>query len=157
MDKEQPVLQASILDRLIDLDPKNSRESVQFRWQNIRDIKAAVVRDLEYLLNSRRTILPPPPSFHALNNSLYTYGIKDFTSENPKSNLVQKSLRQDVEKAIARFEPRLKNVIVAFDGGSKTGRDLVFRIQALLVINPISEPVSFDTYFDINRSEYVIS
>jgi len=45
--------QASLLDRLIDEDPENSREPAQQRLHNARQIKALVIRDLENLLNSR--------------------------------------------------------------------------------------------------------
>jgi predicted component of type VI protein secretion system len=37
------------------------------------------------------------------------------------------------------------------------GHSLRFRINATLVIEPEREPVQFDTFFDINRSEYVIT
>ena len=52
--------QASILDRLLDYDPKVASESVRDRL-SVRQIKDAVIRDLEYLLNTRRQIMVPSP------------------------------------------------------------------------------------------------
>ncbi|SPD72830.1 Type VI secretion system lysozyme-related protein [uncultured Desulfobacterium sp.] len=148
--------QASILDRLLDDEPNVSREPVQHRLLDIRQIKARVVRDLENLLNTRRQIISVPASYREVNNSLFAYGLGDFTSENPKSPSVRQQLRQDIEKTILRFEPRLKNVNVRLEDDPEKGRNLRFRISGLLVIEPETEPVSFDTYFDSNRGEYVI-
>jgi type VI secretion system protein ImpF len=149
-------LQASILDRLIDNEPEVSFEPVQFRLLDMRQIKARVIRDLENLLNTRRLADPPDAEFSELNRSVLIYGIKDYTSLNPRSASVRKLLRQDIEKAIARFEPRLKNVKVQLEPDQKS-HSLRFRINAMLVIEPEKEPVQFDTFFDINRSEYMIA
>ena len=147
---------ATILDRLVDMEPGVSHEPVQRRLLDIRQIKAVVVRDLENLLNTRRRILSVPASYKEINNSVFMYGLGDFTSENPKNSSVRQRLRQDVEKAIARFEPRLKNVTVRLEEDIEKERNLRFRISGLLVVEPETEPVSFDTYFDTNRGEYVI-
>lgn len=154
MDHEN--LHASVLDRLIDNEPEVSFEPVQFRLLTMRQIRARVIRDLENLLNTRRLADPPDAEFTELNRSVLIYGIKDYTSLNPRSGSVRKLLRQDIEKAIARFEPRLKNVKVQLEPDQK-GHSLRFRINAMLVIEPEKEPVQFDTFFDINRSEYMIS
>ena len=150
-------VQASILDRLVDDEPSVSHEPVQYRLLSIGQIKALLIRNLENLLNTRRHIFSPPVEYKELNNSLFVYGLQDFTSKNPRSPSVKLKLRQDVEKAISRFEPRLKNVTVHLETSAQNERNLRFRITGLLVIEPINEPVTFDTYYDINRSEYVIS
>ena len=157
MKQNQQNVRASILDRLIDHEPGLSREPVQYCLVSIGQIKASVIRDLENLLNTRRQILILPVEYSQVNNSLFVYGLQDFTSKNPGSPFVRQRLRQDIEKTISRFEPRLKNVTVHLETTAQNKRNLRFRITGLLVIEPITEPVSFDTYFDINRGEYVIS
>jgi type VI secretion system protein ImpF len=157
MNENQHNMQASILDRLIDAEPQLSHEPVQQRLVDIRQIKASVVRDLEQLLNARRHIFPPPAALTEVNNSLYVYGLRDFTSQNPRSPSVRQQLRQDIEKTIARFDPRLRNVNVQFESKNPNERNLRFRITGMLVVDPVVEPVTFDTYFDINRSQYVIT
>ena len=47
----------SVLDRLIDLEPKAAVEAPLTRSQSVRLLKAAVHRDLEWLLNTRRIFL----------------------------------------------------------------------------------------------------
>lgn len=145
------------MDRLLDHEPGVSHEPVQYRLLSIGQIKASVIRDLESLLNTRRQILTPPVAYREVNNSLFVYGLRDFTAQNPKSVSVRQQLRQDVEKTISRFEPRLKNVTVHLETPTGKERNLRFRISGLLVVEPVAEPVTFDTYFDVNRGQYVIS
>lgn len=145
------------MDRLIDYNPEVSSEPVQRRLFNLSQIKASVVRDLENLLNTKRSILPVPPEYRELNNSVLVYGLRDFTSQDPRSPSIKQQLRSDVEKTISRFDNRLRNVTVRLETSSQNERNIRFRISGLLVIDPVSEPVTFDTYFDISRGEYVIS
>lgn len=157
MNQRQLNLQASILDRLIDDDPRTPGDSVSYRLLNMAQIKAAVIRDLENLLNTRRQIIDPPAECSALRDSLYSYGLKDFTAENPNSIAILQQLRQDIEQSVARFEPRLRNVRVHLENKNKGDRKLRFRITGLLVVEPISEPVTFDSFFDFNRGECAIT
>ncbi len=154
---EQTTLRSSLLDRLIDREPGVSRESVQSRFVTISQIRDSVVRDLENLLNTRRCILDVPESCALVNTSVFTYGLKDFMSYNPRSPSVRLEIRQEIERTIALFEPRLRNVSVRIEGTEGLERSLRLRISALLVSDPVSEPITFDTYLDINRGEFVIA
>ena len=149
-------IQASILDRLIDQEPKVTHEPAQEGF-SIRQIKDSVSRDLENLLNTRRNILVPPASCQEVNSSLFVYGLPDFTSKNPGNVSVRAQLRMEIEKTLARFEPRLKNITVHIDSPAGSNRDLKFRITGILVVDPISEPVAFDTNYDLTRSKYTIT
>jgi type VI secretion system protein ImpF len=157
MNENQQNLQASILDRLIDLEPGVSREPVQYRFLSIGQAKTSVARDLENLLNTKRSVLVPPTGCREVNSSLFVYGLQDFTSQNPKSPMVRQQLSQQIERVISRFEPRLKNVKVNLEMSSQSERNLRFRISALLVVDPVSEPVTFDTYLDVTRGAYAVS
>jgi len=156
MKQKQSNLQSSLLDRLIDYEPGVSRESVQNRFPSFGQIKARVIRDLEKLLNTKGTIMVPPPSYPEINHSLFNYGLTDFTSHNPKSQTFRQRLRQEIERTISCFEPRLKNVTVRLETSTQTERNLRFKIVGFLVVDPVTEPVTFDTYFDVNRGEYII-
>ncbi len=149
--------QASVLDRLVDTEPRRSREAVQRRLFDSEQIRAAVVRDLENLLNTRRRITVPPKGFVELKCSLHVYGLPDFSSENPKSPLFQRKLLQTIEQTVVRFEPRLKNVSVRLDTSARRERGFSFRIAGVLVVEPLNEPVVFDSYYDAGRGSYVVS
>lgn len=157
MDKKRLNAQASVLDRLVDTEPHLSREAVQRRLFDIDQIRGAVVRDLENLMNTRRRITVPPPGLEEVSRSLHVYGLPDFSSDNPRSPLFQRRLLQAIEQAIARFEPRLRNVAVRLDASVQRERVFSFRITGVLVVEPLSEPVVFDSYYDARRGNYVVS
>mgnify|MGYP001825600644 CR=1 FL=1 len=147
---------ATVLDRLVDMEPGVSREPLQHGRYDIRQVEAMVIRDIENLLNTRRQILHIPAAYKELNRSVFMYGLGDFTAQNPKSAAVRRNLRQDIERAIATFEPRLKNVSVHIGEALEGERHLRFRISGLLFVAQETLPVSFDTFFDANKGEYVI-
>jgi type VI secretion system protein ImpF len=149
-------LQASILDKLMDDEPEVPFESAPARQASFADIKASVIRDIENLLNTRRTVQMPAAALTAVGKSLHVYGLRDFSNENPSSSVVVQKLRREVVQTLALFEPRLRNVIVQIEQRANE-RNLHFRISGTLVITPLSEPVVFDTLFDANRGEYLIS
>ena len=157
MNRDHQILQTSILDRLIDEEPGVSREPAQHRTFTIGQVKAAVTRDLENMLNTRRNIQVPPATFEELNNSLFVYGVRDYTAQNPRSPAAKQQLRLDIEQTLRRFEPRLRNVTVQMESATASERNLRFRISAVLVADPVTEPVTFDTFFDANRGEYMIA
>src|ERR1035437_9918802 len=76
---EQTVTQ-SVLDRLIDRDPASNSEASLTRVQSVRQLKVSLRRDLEWLLNSRRTPDAVGREFQELEQSLYNYGLPDVTS-----------------------------------------------------------------------------
>jgi type VI secretion system protein ImpF len=149
--------QASVLDRLIDLDPGVSSEPVQFRLQDVRQLKASVVRDLENLFNTRRSPEEPPDSMGGLKESMFVYGLKDFSTLNPKAPATRQQIRTEIERMIRRFEPRLRNVSIQVDPDGESGRVLRFRISAILSVEPLSEPVTFDTVLDVNRAQFQVA
>ncbi len=156
MNNENLKTQTSVLDRLIDYEPGVSREPVQNRLADYRQLMASVRRDLENLLNTKNFVSSLAADYKELQNSLFVYGLPDFTSQNPKSASVRDQLRQEVEMAISRFEPRIANVMVLSETDAQDFRTLGFRITGLLMVDPMPEPITFDTRFDINKGEYTI-
>ncbi len=148
--------QASILDRLIDLEPDVSREPVQNRLSDYRQLMAVVRRDIENLLNTKNFSSISGSRHGELENSLMTYGLPDFTARGTNSSSVRDRLRRDVENAIRRFEPRLTSVVVRIEQGTQEERNITFRITGLLMTDPAPEPVVFDTHLDINKGEYEV-
>jgi type VI secretion system protein ImpF len=123
---------------------------------DIEIVRRAVLRDVENLLNTRRRIVSPPGSYHFVKDSLYVYGLEDFVTKNPKSPQVRKALKSSIERTLERFEPRLKNVSVAFNPAEGNEQQLCFTISATLHADPVREPIFFDTWFSVNRGEYKI-
>lgn len=157
MNERDQNAQASVLDRLIDSEPGVSHEPVQFRLQDIRAAKASVIRDLENLLNTRKSSEEPPRDFRHLQDSLLVYGLRDFSALNPGSAATRQQMRKEIERMISQFEPRLRNVVVRLETETANDRVLHFRISAILIVEPLSEPVTFDTVLDVNRAQFKVA
>lgn len=144
-----------VLDRLIDQYPPTMAEPALSHAQSLRIFKKAVRRDLEWLLNTRRIALEPEDSLRELNRSLYVYGLPDFTALSLASPKDQARLLRALQTTIAAFEPRLANIRTnGLEPLSDGSRSLRFRIEALLVVDPAPEHVSFDTVLELNTGTY---
>ncbi len=140
----------SVLDRLIDTDPKNHSEAPLSRSQSVRLLKGAVQRDLEWLLNTRRIFQEPDESLKEVNRSLYLYGLPDFSAFSMNSSGDQNRLLRQLLATVKMFEPRLANVrIVPVDAPGSGLQQLRLRIEAMLLMDPAPEPVSFDTVIEL--------
>lgn len=131
----------SLLDRLLDLEPSNSRDAAVSRAESVREFKRGVQRDLESLLNSRNPHPDLPPAFAKARVSVLTYGLPDVNAGG-KADL--DNLRHAVEGAVRAYEPRLSHPTVVLLTTSAVKGSLSLRIDARLVIDPTPEPVSFD-------------
>lgn len=146
----------SVLDRLIDYEPEMSREAVGSRAKSLRQMKLSVRRDLEWLLNTRRIADDMLPDLKEVANSLLVYGLPDFTAVNTKNPADQNRLRRALESAVRTFEPRLVDVSVTMVTMRDLERVLRFRIDARLRIDPVPEPVSFDTLLQLGSGQYLV-
>ena len=149
---------ASLLDRLIDREPKAAAGQTTSRAQSVRLLKASLRRDLEWLLNSRRNPEAAPESMVELSRSLYNYGLPDFAALSISSPKDRDRLLVELEATVALFEPRLKDIRVSLTevpavAGTRT---LHFQIEGMLQMDPAPEQVSFDTVLQLTSGEYQI-
>lgn len=144
-----------MLDRLIDAEPEAPGEPEASRAGSLGRLKQSVRRDLQALFNTRRGN-PAPPEGGELQTSLVNYGLPDFSSASIVSALDRNQIRRALETAVARFEPRLRDVVVTLLPTPATERALHFRIDARLRVEPAPEPVVFDTVLHIHSGEYEI-
>jgi type VI secretion system protein ImpF len=152
-EEDRPV-QESVIDRLIGDDAEVSSIT---RGRSVRELKGAVRRDLEWLLNTRAVAFPPPESLQNVRESVYTYGVSDITSLSADDPKARVRLRNMIEEAIRIFEPRLMSVQVTESSTGEGGaRQLRFSIQAVLRMDPSPERVSFDTVLDVSRGQYAV-
>jgi type VI secretion system protein ImpF len=152
---EAPVT-LSVLDRLIDTDPKTGAEPPLTRGQSLRQLKASLKRDLEWLLNTRQVPDERADDYTELAQSVYRYGLPDITSLSVRAVQDQARLRRALESAVAAFEPRILGTRVSMDIVPMTARGIRFHIQGLLRVNPSPEPVAFDTMLELPGGQYEV-
>jgi len=154
-DKEGPVT-LSVLDRLIDLEPDHQQEPPLSRAQSLRELRAALRRDLEWLFNTRATIEEPPDSLREVQRSVYNYGIQDTSILTLKSIKDQELLARSIKTAITYFEPRLQAAKVTIEPSNDEVHGIHFNIEGLLRMDPAPEPVFFDTLLEPASGEYTV-
>src|SRR5579885_558259 len=137
--EEQRPVQQSLLDRLIDNEPYTRSEAPVTRTQSVRALKAAVRRDLEWLLNTRAIPEPAPKEFEEVRHSLYTYGLSDISSLSADDPRSRQKLQHMIEQAVADFEPRLAAIQVSEPaaGSANDSRQLRFIVEAVLRLDPV--------------------
>jgi len=136
---------ASLIDRLVDHQPTVQREPRPLQTLNRKQLKAAVLRDLTWLLNTRTSL--PAARFDREELTVIDYGIPDFgtyftASEPDRERLIRRLIR-----AISFFEPRLQNVGVSVEPVQRNEKTLKIVIDAVIVVDTVRAPVSFLTVF----------
>jgi type VI secretion system protein ImpF len=134
----------SLLDRLTDLEPDSKREARSTYWEELRQLKVSLCRDLAVLLNTRRAEKDFAPGYEEATNSLLSFGVVDFTSYDLKSGPDPERVRRSIERSIRQFEPRLARVSVSIEELDPLRPVLQLHIEAILRIGPADEPVTFD-------------
>ena len=89
--------------------------------------------------------------------SVLTYGLNDFAGLSLASHYDRTFICKSIQQAIARHEPRLKQVAVTLELNEQSTNALYFAIQALLVVHPAEEPVSFDAMLQPSTLQYSVS
>ena len=155
--REQDIsITPSLVDRLIDLDPRSAAEAPKSRFQSLRDLKQSVRRDMEWLLNARSVAYDIDEQMEELNRSLAVYGLPDFTGVGVMDPGEQDRMTISIKKAIELFEPRFINLRVYMEPLGTLDKQLRFRIEANLDIEPTPEPVVFDTVLNSGNGQFVV-
>ncbi|MDR3702992.1 MAG: type VI secretion system baseplate subunit TssE [Candidatus Sulfopaludibacter sp.] len=147
----------SVLDRLINDDPQTSSEAPLTRAQSVRMLRDGVRRDLEWLLNTRQVAVPPPESLRELGRSTYVFGLPDFSGYNLGAVAAEARITRQLQFALKVFEPRLARVrLVPLEPMAAKTRTFRFRIEALLLMDPAPEHISFDTVLQLTTNQYEV-
>lgn len=142
-------IRPSILDRLIDSDPHTQLASNVSSNQYVRDLRMSVKRDLENLLNTRIRMKSAPEHLQHLEQSLINYGLPDLATLNIIDLEKKCEFIKDLEKNLARYEPRFKSIRLHHVDNKDSGdRSLRFRIDAILYADPAPEIIIFDSILD---------
>ena len=156
----EPQLLPSLLDRLLDDHPEESREPAWRDVQVVRVLKMSLCRDLQNLLNAHRLLAVIPDAYTDLKTSLLNYGLPDLQSMEVREDHDLGLLCRLIEESIQAFEPRLQGVrvrpVINAEGKQPIDRRVRFEIEAVLVVEPLREPVLFATSLDVSSGEFAV-
>ncbi len=151
-----PNVTLSVLDRLIDNEPGVPADPPAGRAHSLRQLKAALRRDLEWLLNTRRSPEAIQESSLQLYRSLFNYGLPDISNLSMQSVNDQNRLLRMMEQTVSSYEPRIKGARVMLESSGGSSRVLRFLIEGLLRLDPAPERISFDTVLELTNREYEV-
>lgn len=142
-------LRPSILDRLIDHHPGQADVAERDHYQQLRELRQSVRRDLLSLLNTRIRIVKPDDEYNELQISLLNYGLPDLATVNISDTMKRRAFVEQLESLLIEFEPRFKSVSVSYlENSDNLDRTLRFRIDATLYADPAPEVVVFDSVLE---------
>ena len=144
----------SVLDRLIDFEPDVSRESPKSYTRTLGELKRSLRRDLDWLLNTRRSVVEIDEGLVETQQSLAVYGLPDFVGASLTSGQEQRAFVQEVEKALKIFAPQLIDLKISYSPPNEVDRSISFRIEARIDVEPSPEPVVFDTVLQLGSGEF---
>lgn len=146
-----------LFDRLLGQPLRNG---VVVARLNLEELKDAVARDLEALLNTRSTIQDGAlAAFPECGKSMVGYGLCDFADRSLSSPTDRAHICTCIEQTIERHEPRLldaKAVLEMRDDAAPSVNRLSFSITAVLVGSRSQEPVNFDAVLQPSTLQYSI-
>lgn len=135
----------SVIDRLIDEAPREAADAPGSWESSVGELRERLVRDVEWILNTRRIHQRVPDSCEELRRSVFTYGLPDISSM-AATDETRSELARTVAACIQLFEPRLMSVrVVQKEAMLTAGRGIQFTIEALLRLDPYPERIVFDT------------
>ena len=122
------------------------------------DLKDAVARDLEALLNTRAVIDEALlEDYPECSRSILNYGLSDFADRSLSSPSDRAHICACLEKVIACHEPRLRNVKALLEMRAGAVNRLDFSITGVLVASASQEAVNFDAVLQPSTLSYSIS
>ena len=149
-------LQPCLLDRLTDDHPESVKESRDQRIVSLRRYRAAVLRDLDWLLNTG--CLSTTEDFEGLGEvarSVINYGIPDMCGVTA-SGVRPEEFERELLEAIRFFEPRILPGTLSIGvaaGGRVDHNAISFEIRGDLWAQPTPDPLYLRTEVDLDTGQ----
>lgn len=146
-------LQPSLLDRLTDHQPLRRNESRDDRSMSLEKLRASVLRDVRWLLNTARLEqMQALDDYPLVRESVLNFGVPDYSGQILSPADVPR-LQRDVREALLRFEPRILphtlKVLAGVAADAMSHRAVTFEIQGSLWAQPVPIHLFMKTEIDL--------
>jgi type VI secretion system protein ImpF len=150
-------LQPSLLDRLTDNAPEETKESRSDRVIDIRRLREIVQRDLSFLLNTYNNSIEIDPDLYPnAARSVLSYGVQDIAGGYATGDRVENT-RTSFRRAIECFEPRIRqgsvDVRLRLKEGEETTPTVSFDIRADMWAEPVPMELYLRTDVDLTTGD----
>jgi type VI secretion system protein ImpF len=150
-------LQPALLDRLTDEHPDERTESRERRVMNMAQLRRAILRDLQWLLNAQAH--PPSDAIYdypLAARSVLNFGLADSAGLSVTGRR-RDEVRAGVTRAIEHYEPRMVHHslrVNAVESDSSAGVKLVFEISGDICPLPMPESLFVRTEVDVEMGQW---
>jgi type VI secretion system protein ImpF len=150
-------LQPALLDRLCDNARHNPHEADEQRVMTKSQMRAAVLRDLSWLLNAVQPLTAQADEYGAVAESVLNYGLPPISGQTA-SKLDIAKLEKSIKAAIINFEPRimadtLEVKALEFDNPLETHNIVEFEIRGQLWAQPVPLELLLRTQLDLELGQ----
>ena len=125
------------------MDHRTREEQDPARALDPQALRVSVRRELERLLNTRCALTPEALEGRA--RTTLEYGLPDFGHLQTRDTAAHRRIAEEVRRAVEAYEPRLARVTVAVEASDAPDQErrLTVRVDGMLVVGEVMEPVSF--------------
>jgi len=153
-------LQPALLDRLRDDARSNPNEAIDQRVMSKQQLRAAVLRDLSWLLNAVQPMTGLADRYPVAVDSVLNYGLPSVSGQ-MASRVDIGDLERNIRDAMLRFEPRiladtLEVRAVEFDNVLETHNVIEFEIRGFLWAQPVPLELLLRTQLDLEIGQVLI-
>ena len=152
-------LQPSLLDRLTDLEPSQTKESRESRVIDVSRLRDIIQRDLSWLLNTNNienTL--DEEEYPMISRSVLNYGLREVSGEFSTADRAE-MIRKSIERAIEVHEPRIikGSVDVALSADDDKGQMTVaLVIRADMWAQPLPMELYLRSSVDVTTGEVMV-
>lgn len=153
-------LQPALLDRLCDDARASPNEANDQRVMSKQQLRAAVLRDLSWLLNAVQPLSQLAEQYPIAADSVLNYGLPSVSGQ-LASRIDIGHLERNIRDAMLRFEPRiladtLEVRAVEFDSVLETHNVIEFEIRGFLWAQPVPLELLLRTQLDLEVGQVLI-
>ena len=149
--KSEVLVTQSLVDRLTQTD-----QWPETRAASISMYRESMKRDLEWLLNTRKPVMPAIEGYPATSASVLNFGLPDLHSFDGSAGREHNALTVALEKCIRNYEPRISQPRVFLTRTDLLSRSLRFHIEGQITYENMEEEIKFDTVLEMIRGEYEV-
>jgi type VI secretion system protein ImpF len=142
----------SLVDRLTDREPWPETRSA-----SVAMFRDSLKRDIEWLLNTRKPVMPELESYPATAASVLNYGFTDIRSFDSSAGKDPNALIRAMEECVRTYEPRILQPRVFLSRSDPLSRSLRFHLEGRIIYEDMEEEIKFDTVLELISGEYEVN
>ena len=149
--RQEILITQSLIDRLCDIEPWPTS-----RKDSIAMFKQSLKRDVEWLLNTRKPIVPHVDDYPETSASVLCYGLPEAKFFDSSSGKQTDSMLLALRQCVQEFEPRIENPQVSLVVSDPLTRSLRFQVEGVIRYEDMEEEIQLDTVLELISGEYEV-